>query len=100
MVFIIIIIRIHQTISHQFNTVFGQDHGVENLFHLAADPLQSECANVLYIVRPCISLMKLIAEQIRHDKEKKVQKQYSVYFLPRRTVVCEKVLVYVSFLQF
>lgn len=69
-----------------------KDHGVENLFHLSADPVQSECANVLYFVRPRISLMKVIAEQIRHDKEQRVQKKYSIYFMPRHTVVCEKVL--------
>eukprot|EP00250_Pteridium_aquilinum_P019526 c24468_g2_i1 orf=167-1996(-) len=69
-----------------------KDHGVENLFHLSAEPVQSECKNVLYLVRPRISLMKVIAEQIRHDKELEVQKNYSIYFMPRCTRVCQKVL--------
>lgn len=69
-----------------------KEHGVENLFHLSAEPVQSECENVLYLVRPRISLMKVIVEQIKHDKELRLQKSYSIYFTPRCTKVCEKVL--------
>ncbi|MCO5614401.1 hypothetical protein L7F22_068682 [Adiantum nelumboides] len=69
-----------------------KEHGVENLFHLSAEPVQSECENVLYLVRPRISLMKVIAEQIKHEKELPVRKSYSIYFMPRCTRVCLKVL--------
>lgn len=69
-----------------------KEHGVENLFHLSADAVKSDCTNVLYLVRPRMNLMKLIAGQIKHDKGQNLQKQYSIYFMPRRTVVCEKVL--------
>lgn len=69
-----------------------KEHGVENLLHLSAESIQSDCTNVLYLVRPRMSLMKLIAGQIKHDKGQNLQRQYSVYFMPRRTVVCEKVL--------
>ncbi|KAJ7536601.1 hypothetical protein O6H91_12G074500 [Diphasiastrum complanatum] len=69
-----------------------KDHGVENLYHLSSEPVQSDCKNVLYLVRPRINLMKLVAEHIQHDNLNKLQKQYSVFFMPRRSVVCEKVL--------
>eukprot|EP00249_Psilotum_nudum_P013983 c24607_g1_i1 orf=309-2105(-) len=69
-----------------------KEHGVENLFHLSAEPIQSDTKNVLFLVRPQINFMKLISGQIKLDIKQKLQKQYAVYFLPRRTVVCEKVL--------
>ncbi|KAH7315840.1 hypothetical protein KP509_21G067400 [Ceratopteris richardii] len=69
-----------------------KEHGVENLFHLAAEPVQSECRNVMYLVRPRVSLMKTIAEQIRHDKDLQIPKNYSIYFMPRITRICQKIL--------
>jgi hypothetical protein len=65
-----------------------KEHGVENLYHLTAEPVHTECKNVMYLVRPRTALMKLIAGHIRHDKQ---QRQYSVYFMPRKTIACEKV---------
>eukprot|EP00245_Coleochaete_scutata_P001569 TRINITY_DN11946_c0_g1_i1.p1 TRINITY_DN11946_c0_g1~~TRINITY_DN11946_c0_g1_i1.p1 ORF type:complete len:607 (+),score=112.22 TRINITY_DN11946_c0_g1_i1:84-1904(+) len=69
-----------------------KEHGVENLYHLSGDPIQSDLRNVIYLVRPQMKLMKMIADQIRHDTQVKIQRQYSIYFTPRRTIVCEKVL--------
>ncbi|KAG2634058.1 hypothetical protein PVAP13_2NG231900 [Panicum virgatum] len=36
--------------------------------------------------------MKFIASQIRNDESKGLQREYFLYFAPRRTVACEKVL--------
>ncbi|EFJ24311.1 hypothetical protein SELMODRAFT_101618 [Selaginella moellendorffii] len=69
-----------------------KEHGVENLSHLSGDPIQSDCTNVIYIVRPHLTLMKLIAAQIQHDKRNQQERQYSLYFMPRRSTACEKVL--------
>ncbi|KAG6558151.1 hypothetical protein Mapa_000332 [Marchantia paleacea] len=69
-----------------------KDNGVENLYHLSADPVASECKNVIYLMRPRMGLMKLISSQIQQDNIQKLQKNYTVVFLPRRTIVCEKVL--------
>lgn len=69
-----------------------KEHGVENLYKLSADPVQSECKNVVYLVRPKMGLMKLIAAQIQQELRMKVLKTYSLVFVPRRTIVCEKVL--------
>lgn len=68
-----------------------KEHGVENLYHLTAEPVHTECKNVMYLVRPRTALMKLIAGHIRHDNKEKQQRQYSVYFMPRKTIACEKV---------
>ncbi|XP_057842503.1 vacuolar protein-sorting-associated protein 33 homolog isoform X3 [Cryptomeria japonica] len=67
-----------------------KEHGVENLGHLSTNPIQSDCKNVLYLVRPQINLMKLISAQIQQDVRQNYQREYTVIFVPRRTVVCEK----------
>jgi vacuolar protein sorting-associated protein 33A len=37
--------------------------------------------------------MKFIASQIKNDEPKGLQREYFLYFVPRRTVACEKVSV-------
>ncbi|XP_024401527.1 vacuolar protein-sorting-associated protein 33 homolog [Physcomitrium patens] len=69
-----------------------KEHGVENLYYVDADPVQTECKNVIYLVRPRIPLMKQIVAHIEQDNGRQLQKSYSVIFMPRRTIVCEKVL--------
>ncbi|KAG9451141.1 hypothetical protein H6P81_011106 [Aristolochia fimbriata] len=66
-----------------------KEHGVE-LRHLSADSVQTDCTKVLYFVRSQLSLVKLICSHIQHDISKGLQREYYVYFVPRRTVVCEK----------
>ena len=68
-----------------------KEHGVENLYHLTPEPIHTECKNVMYLVRPRPGLMKLIAGHVRHDNREKLQRQYAVYFMPRKIIACEKV---------
>ncbi|XP_077212009.1 sec1/munc18-like (SM) proteins superfamily [Tasmannia lanceolata] len=67
-----------------------KEHGVE-LRYLSKEPVQTECAKVLYLVRCQLNLMKLISSHIQNDISKGLQREYFVYFVPRRTVVCEKI---------
>ncbi|RRT50264.1 hypothetical protein B296_00051879, partial [Ensete ventricosum] len=73
--------------------VMHQENDAE-LRHLSAEPVQTECSKILYLVRPQINLMKFISSNIQYDLSKGVQREYFVYFVPRRTVVCEKVKNY------
>ncbi|KAL3523495.1 hypothetical protein ACH5RR_016329 [Cinchona calisaya] len=68
-----------------------KEHGAE-LRHLTAEPIQTDCTKVVYLVRSQLELMRLISSQIRDDTSKGLQREYFVYFVPRRTVVCEKIL--------
>ncbi|XP_042475286.1 vacuolar protein-sorting-associated protein 33 homolog isoform X1 [Macadamia integrifolia] len=68
-----------------------KEHGVE-LRHLSTEPVQTECTRIIYLVRSHLSFMKLISSNIQHDISKGIQREYSVYFVPRRTVACEKIL--------
>lgn len=65
--------------------------GVE-LRHLSAEPIQTECTKVVYLVRSQLDLMKFICSHIHNDISKGLQREYFVYFVPRRAVDCEKIL--------
>ncbi|XP_068641140.1 vacuolar protein-sorting-associated protein 33 homolog [Aristolochia californica] len=67
-----------------------KEYGAE-LRHLSAEPVQTDCTKVLYLVRSQLNLVKLICSHIQHDISKGLQREYAVYFVPRRTVVCEKI---------
>lgn len=80
---LLMMLRVHQ-LTHK------QEQGVE-LRHLSADPIQSDCNKVVYLVRSQPDLMRFICSNIHNDTSKGLQREYHVYFVPRRTVVCEKV---------
>ncbi|RUS24524.1 Sec1-like protein, partial [Jimgerdemannia flammicorona] len=65
-----------------------KDHGVEKIYHLTGDRFETECKDIIYVCRPKLKYMKYITEHIKaNDKI-----GYSIYFVPRRTMVCERVL--------
>eukprot|EP01116_Phalansterium_solitarium_P008766 TRINITY_DN22737_c0_g1_i1.p1 TRINITY_DN22737_c0_g1~~TRINITY_DN22737_c0_g1_i1.p1 ORF type:complete len:656 (-),score=304.25 TRINITY_DN22737_c0_g1_i1:111-2078(-) len=70
-----------------------KEHGVEKIYHLAPGRLVSDCRSIIYLVRPRVHLMKQIVEQIRYFQSEGQQKrQCAVYFVPRRTLICERML--------
>ncbi|KAI3878196.1 hypothetical protein MKX03_009723 [Papaver bracteatum] len=64
---------------------------VAELRHLSPEPVQTECTKVVYLIRPQLNLVKLISAHIKNDISKGTQREYSVYFVPQRTVACEKI---------
>ncbi|KAL5069479.1 hypothetical protein RYX36_020366 [Vicia faba] len=68
-----------------------KEQGVE-LRHLSADPIQSDCTKIVFLVRAQPDLMRFICSNIHDDVSKGLQREYHVCFVPRRTVVCEKIL--------
>jgi hypothetical protein len=74
-----------------------QESDVE-LRHLSADAVQTDSSNVVYLIRPQLTVMKTITSHIQNDISKGVQKKYFIYFVPRRTVACEKVLTITNIL--
>lgn len=48
--------------------------------------------NIIYLVRPSLAMMKVIASQIRACIKSGIRCQYHIYFVPHRTVVCEQML--------
>uniref|UniRef100_A0A7C9AYW2 Uncharacterized protein n=1 Tax=Opuntia streptacantha TaxID=393608 RepID=A0A7C9AYW2_OPUST len=72
-------------------TAVLKEHGVE-LRHLSAEPLETECTKVVYLVRSQLDLMKHISLHIHDNTSKGLQRECFLYFAPRRSVSCEQIL--------
>ncbi|CAA2961403.1 vacuolar -sorting-associated 33 homolog [Olea europaea subsp. europaea] len=68
-----------------------KEHGAE-LRHLTAEPVETDCTKMVFLVRAQLNLMKFICSQIHNDTSKGLQREYFLYFVPRRAVACEKIL--------
>lgn len=79
------------SLSLIIQTSILKEYGVE-LRHLTKDPIQTECTKVVYLVRAQLDLMEFICSHVHNDVSKAVQREYFVYFVPRRGVACEKIL--------
>ncbi|RZC91040.1 hypothetical protein C5167_028872 [Papaver somniferum] len=82
--------KLSGSLSLIIKTSILKEYGVE-LRHLSSEPVQTECPKVVYLVRSQLNLVKLISAHIQNDISKGTQREYSVYFVPRRTVACEKI---------
>ncbi|KAJ1990777.1 Vacuolar protein-sorting-associated protein 33 [Coemansia spiralis] len=79
-----------------------KEHGVEKVFLLESGPLDTGAIKgVLYFTLPHVRKMKLIAEQVRAGLQGNISgnsstggipKEYSLQLVPRRTLLCERVL--------
>ena len=69
-----------------------KDHGVEKTYHLRSEPLETDQRRIMYLVREKIVNMKLIAEHIRQHLAHRLKLEYFVCIVPRKTIICERVL--------
>ncbi|XP_033123521.1 vacuolar protein sorting-associated protein 33A-like [Anneissia japonica] len=71
-----------------------KENEVEKMFPLRAGRLpQNNVQNVIFITRPILKLMRLVAENIR--EEEKVggfRKEYHIFFVPGKSLLCENKL--------
>jgi len=75
-----------------------KDHGVEKLYYLEGE-FEVTCQNVIFMVRPQLHLMERIGKVIDFHRRKGARKDYSIIFVPHRTVICEHVLQEQGFLM-
>ncbi|KAJ4720732.1 Vacuolar protein-sorting-associated protein 33-like protein [Melia azedarach] len=68
-----------------------KEYGIE-LRLLSAEPVQTECTKVVYFVHPQFNSMRFISSHVHDDASKGLQREYFLYFVPRRSVACEKIL--------
>ncbi|XP_023288032.1 vacuolar protein sorting-associated protein 33A [Orussus abietinus] len=78
-----------------------QEHGLEKMYPLQGGQLPpTNVNNIIFITRPHLDLMDLIAENI-HGEGSRSRKEFRLFFVPRKTLLCEKKLqnrgVYGSF---
>ncbi|GBB83477.1 hypothetical protein RclHR1_01020018 [Rhizophagus clarus] len=69
-----------------------KEHGVEKVHYLQQGPLETELESLIYICRPQLHYMKYIAEHIAHHQKDASNYEYNLFFVPRRTMICERVL--------
>ena len=70
-----------------------RQHGVEQIYHLLPGELSTPVQHIIYLVRPCITLMKYIADHILSHKHDNIKRTYTIYFVSRKTMLCEKQLI-------
>eukprot|EP00761_Pharyngomonas_kirbyi_P014772 gb/GECH01014802.1/.p1 GENE.gb/GECH01014802.1/~~gb/GECH01014802.1/.p1 ORF type:complete len:599 (+),score=157.21 gb/GECH01014802.1/:1-1797(+) len=83
-----------------FPSALLKEHGVEDMFQLSSVVAQTKCKHMIYIIRPQVQLMKTLADHIRsvrYGGEGEGDKgdestEFSVYMVPRKTLICERVL--------
>mmetsp|Transcript_58470 Transcript_58470/g.163033 ORF Transcript_58470/g.163033 Transcript_58470/m.163033 type:complete len:644 (-) Transcript_58470:14-1945(-) len=66
-----------------------KDHGVQNWYKLSDQPVNSDCSQMIFLVR-CwrVELMDLIAKQILEDEAQGKDRMYEVVLIPRKTKQC------------
>ncbi|CEL56067.1 Vacuolar protein sorting-associated protein 33A OS=Rattus norvegicus GN=Vps33a PE=1 SV=1 [Rhizoctonia solani AG-1 IB] len=69
-----------------------KQHGVDKMFWLEHGPLNSNNTNIVYLCRPQARWMKIVAEQIKQHTTESLQHNYTLMLVPRRTVLCDKIL--------
>ncbi|KAI8974973.1 Sec1-like protein [Pilobolus umbonatus] len=74
----------------EFNLL--KDHGVERIYHLESNILETECPGLIYICRPKLKYMKYIANHIKHFSQQSNKVECWLFFVPERTLICERVL--------
>ncbi|XP_021771399.1 vacuolar protein-sorting-associated protein 33 homolog [Chenopodium quinoa] len=83
--------KVSGSLSLIVQTALLKEHGVE-LRHLSAEPLQTECTKVVYLVCNQLEMMRHISLHIHDNTSKGLQREYYLYFVPRRSVACEQIL--------
>ncbi|KAI9496391.1 Sec1-like protein [Zychaea mexicana] len=70
-----------------------KDHGVEKIYHLDSDTLETDCASLIYLCRPKMQYMRFIANHIKQlSQGSDTKTDFSLYFVPQRTRICERIL--------
>ena len=86
-----------------------KEHEVGKMFPLSRGKLpHCEEQNIIFLVRPKIELMEIIAGNIKLEESKGSSKEYHIFFVPRKSLLCEqklqvwmliKITVYVASLK-
>lgn len=69
-----------------------KEHSVIKMFPLRPDPFpDTEVKHVIFISRPKLHLMDMVSKNIHSDCAKKsaVKKQYHLFFVPKKSLICQ-----------
>ncbi|GMI78794.1 VACUOLAR PROTEIN SORTING 33 [Hibiscus trionum] len=79
------------TLSLIIQTSLLKEYGIE-LRHLSAESVETDCSKVVYLVPSQRDLMKCISSHVHDGISKGLQREYYIYFVPRREIQCERIL--------
>ncbi|KAL4070498.1 Sec1-like protein [Scleroderma citrinum] len=67
-------------------------HGVDKMFWLEPGPLTSTTTNVVYLCRPLIKYVKIIADQIKKHAKESLKHRYTLLLVPRTSTLVSRIL--------
>ncbi|XP_031836624.1 vacuolar protein sorting-associated protein 33A [Nomia melanderi] len=71
-----------------------EEHDVVKMYPLCGGKLSipSNITNIIFISRPQLNLMDLIAENVHGEEGKRPRKEFHLFFVPRKSLLCQKKL--------
>ncbi|EKM84019.1 hypothetical protein AGABI1DRAFT_117473 [Agaricus bisporus var. burnettii JB137-S8] len=69
-----------------------KQHGVDKMFWLEAGPLNATTTNIIYLTRPSIKHVKIIADQIKRHARESQKHNYTVLLVPRLSTLVSRIL--------
>ncbi|KAG9313971.1 Sec1-like protein [Chiua virens] len=69
-----------------------KNHGVDKMFWLEPGPLTSTTTNVIYLCRPLIRYVKIIADQIKRSSKESHKYTYTLLLVPRTSTLVSRIL--------
>lgn len=67
-------------------------HGVDKMFWLEPGPLTSAATNVVYLCRPLIKYVKIIADQVKAHLRESQKHRYTLFLVPRISTLVSRIL--------
>ncbi|GAM27805.1 hypothetical protein SAMD00019534_109810 [Acytostelium subglobosum LB1] len=67
-------------------------NGTERNYELKPGRLDTQSANIIYIIRPKIKYMHIIKEHIQRHLDDGFKKNYGIIYIPRSTILAQRVL--------
>ncbi|KAI9320900.1 Sec1-like protein [Dichotomocladium elegans] len=84
--------KLRQVARKELPQLLDSDHGVEKIYHLDSDSIDTDCVSLIYICRPKLKHMRFIASHVKKLTEQGSKTDFTLCFVPQRTRVCERVL--------
>ncbi|XP_017877001.1 vacuolar protein sorting-associated protein 33A [Ceratina calcarata] len=71
-----------------------EEHDVVKMYRLCGGSLTipPNIVNIIFITRPQLGLMDLIAENVHGEEGKRPRKEFHLFFVPRKSLLCQKKL--------
>ncbi|KAH0837937.1 Sec1-like protein [Lanmaoa asiatica] len=69
-----------------------KNQGVDKMFWLEPGPLTSTTTNVIYLCRPLIKYVKIIADQIKRSSKESHKYRYTLFLVPRTSTLVSRIL--------